>query len=122
MDNEGNKSDNSNISSKLLLKCSFPITSSSSSQEDCFPRGCQFSPDGLCILTSQSNRLLLYNTHVSSSTTSTETTTAATTTTSKDNWKPALECQSGDSVRSYAWYPYMNSNEPASCCFAGVSR
>lgn len=103
MKNEDN-SDESNASTELLSSSSFSTTSS----EDGFPSGCQFSPDGLCILTSESNRLLLYNT--------------TTKTTKGDIWKPAIQCQSGDSVRSYAWYPHMKSNDPASCCFAGVSR
>jgi hypothetical protein len=87
------------------------VLSTSSFQDDIvdndgFPQGCQFSPDGLCILTSRCNKLLLYNT----------------VTTYTEHWKPVLECPSGDSVRSYVWYPHMRSNDPASCCFAGVSR
>jgi hypothetical protein len=75
--------------------------------KDDFPQGCQFSPDGLCLLTSQCNRLELYNTQ---------------STGSKDVWKPALTCKGGETVRSYTWYPHMNSSDPATCCFAGVSR
>lgn len=86
------------VSTSLLADCYF---------EKSFPQGCKFSPDGLCILTRQENQLLLYNTP-----------TQAT----DDCWKPALKCEGGDSVRSYAWYPHMNSSDPSSCCFLGVSR
>jgi hypothetical protein len=75
--------------------------------KDDFPQGSQFSPDGLCVLTSRCNRLELYNTQ---------------TTGSKEIWKPALTCGGGDTVRSYTWYPHMDSADPATCCFAGVSR
>ena len=78
-----------------------------------YPQGCQFSPDGLCILTSQCNKLELYNTHTQQPSSSEE---------EESTWKPALTCQGGDTVRSYTWYPHMNSADPSTCCFASVSR
>jgi hypothetical protein len=87
--------------SKLLSASSLP-----SLPDEDFCQGMQFSPDSLCVLTSRCNRLLLFNT----------------TTTNTQCWRPALQCQTGDSVRSYLWYPHMRSNDPSSCCFAGVSR
>eukprot|EP00934_Nitzschia_sp_Nitz4_P002358 Nitzschia sp. Nitz4//scaffold12_size214221//188803//190141//NITZ4_001533-RA/size214221-augustus-gene-0.37-mRNA-1//-1//CDS//3329535119//2358//frame0 len=71
-----------------------------------FPQGCQFSPDGLCILTSVTHNILLYNTVFEK----------------VDPWKPVLTCPSGDSVRSFAWYPHMNSSDPSTCCFVGAAR
>ena len=75
-------------------------------QMDDFYQGASFSPDSLCLLTSRCNRILLFNTCFSEG----------------DNWKPAVEYKTGDSVRCYQWYPQMQSNNPASCCFLGVSR
>lgn len=74
-----------------------------------FPQGCSFSPDGLCVLTSTAadNRLLLYNTPTASE---------------KTEWKTALSINGCDSVRSYSWFPQMNSSNAASCCFLGASR
>ena len=74
---------------------------------DHFPQGVQFSPDGLCLLTSAGHRLVLYNTP---------------TTTTTTEWKQALQCEAGDTIRSYAWYPHMNSADPSTCCFLGTSR
>ena len=111
-------------------------------REDAFPQGCRFSPDGLCVLTSQCHRLLLYNTpneafQTSSSATATvegndenggENTMTTTTTTNAPNdsvvvdWKPELDIPAGEKVRSYEWYPHMDSSNPASCCFVATSR
>ena len=74
--------------------------------QDTFPQDCRFSPDGLCVLTTQGHELTLYNTDSSG--------TAA--------WKPALQCPAGDSVRAYEWYPHMDSREPSTCCFVGTAR
>lgn len=69
---------------------------------DLIPQGVQFSPDGLCLLTAVGNELRIYNcTSLNSS---------------------ALKCQGGDIVRSFDWYPHMNSNSPETCCFLGTSR
>jgi len=37
-------------------------------------------------------------------------------------WRTALSASAGDSVRSYAWYPLMNSYDPATCAFISTSR
>jgi WD40 repeat protein len=37
-------------------------------------------------------------------------------------WEAALIAQGGDTVRSYSWYPFMNSNDPATCCFLATCR
>ena len=76
-----------------------------------FPQGCQFSPDGLCILTSTCHQLRLYNTC------QTETSNPQ-----HDSFKSVLTYETGDAVRSYAWYPHMNSADAATCCFIGASR
>ncbi|KAL3926647.1 MAG: hypothetical protein SGBAC_013391 [Bacillariaceae sp.] len=72
---------------------------------DNFYQGVSFSPDALCLLTCRQNKLLLFNTCLQG-----------------EDWKPAVDYKTGDSVRCYQWYPQMQSNNPASCCFLGVSR
>ncbi|KAG7342070.1 bestrophin, RFP-TM, chloride channel [Nitzschia inconspicua] len=79
------------------------------SEGDEFPLGCQFSPDGYCVLTAKRNQLQLYNTPLCK-----HERTAA--------WDPVLTYDTGDAVRSYSWYPRMKSSDAASCCFVGVSR
>ena len=88
------------------------------------------SPDGLCVLTSTTSdaRWRLYNTIVpDTSETPLETDETDTTTTTSPSspivkWEPALMAPAGDTVRSYCWYPQMNSQEPATCCFLATSR
>lgn len=77
-----------------------------------FVQGCSFSPDGLCVLTSTSldNNLRIYNTPQSHGTDETV------------KWKAALTATACDSVRSYVWYPFMNSFDPASCIFLCAAR
>mmetsp|Transcript_13316 Transcript_13316/g.37485 ORF Transcript_13316/g.37485 Transcript_13316/m.37485 type:complete len:570 (-) Transcript_13316:1086-2795(-) len=81
------------------------------------PQGCQFSPDGTCLLTARANRLELYNTPYEE-----DVETDYNDDGTGNDWKPALTCNAGESVRSYAWYPHMKSSDPATCCFLGVSR
>lgn len=98
-----------NLSARFTMKLETNLLSASSLSplpDDSFCQGTKFSPDSLCVLTSRCNRLLLFN--ISASKT--------------QCWSPALECHGGDSVRSYAWYPQMRSNDPSSCCFVGASR
>ena len=114
---------------------------------DNFPQGCSFSPDGLCVLTAtaRDNRLRLYNTpplppataereeqagppsasaacaaaiaiNDASSNSSQITVPAA------PSWNAALSYQAGDTIRSYSWYPHMNSSDPATCAFLCASR
>lgn len=82
-----------------------------------FPKGCEFSPDGLCLLTSTAadHRLRLYNT---------PSVDVAGTDLSKGPfaWQTSLSAAGGDSVRSYAWYPHMNSSDAGTCCFLATSR
>ena len=84
--------------------------------EDNFTQGCKFSPDGSCILTctAADHRFRLYNTVDGMGTSSLES--------SKIEWKSALDIQEGDAVRSYAWYPHMNSMDANSCIFLSSAR
>ena len=82
-------------------------------------QGCSISPDGLCVLTSTTGdyKLRLYNIPHSSFN---EKTHAEIDTV--EDWKTALSAQGGDAVRSYCWYPHMNSTDPATCCFLATCR
>ena len=80
-----------------------------------FPKGCAFSPDGLCLLTSTAsdNCLRLYNTPPVDGSDSSK---------GPHPWQTSLLVKGGDTVRSYAWYPYMNSSDAGTCCFLATSR
>ncbi len=39
-----------------------------------------------------------------------------------ESFPAALRVQEGETVYDAAWYPLMNTYEPASCCFATTSR
>jgi WD40 repeat protein len=89
------------------------------------PQGCAFSPDGLCVLTATvgDSRLRLYNTvptphHVTGETPQEEVQSDN----SIEKWTTALTCKAGDAVRSYDWYPRMQSSDPSTCCFIATSR
>ena len=38
------------------------------------------------------------------------------------SWKTSLTAREGDSIRSYCWFPLMNSYHPSSCAFLASSR
>ena len=116
------------------------LVASSMDIEDAIPSGVQFSPDGLCILTSVRDEFRLYNRY------DTPTPTTASATASMDDdptlepqqpeeeqqqpplqqdarpWSAALRCKGGDIVQSYDWYPHMSSLDAGTCCFVGTSR
>ena len=80
-----------------------------------YTQGCQFSPDGLCVLTATANdhKLRLYNTPYCSDIDSS----------SADNVQNAvLTYKEGDCIRDYTWYPKMNSNDPSTCVFLSASK
>lgn len=91
---------------------------------DNFFQGCSFSPDGLCVLTSTAAdaKLRLYNTIILPNNENADDENAAAADAVVKDWKTALVSVGGDTVRSYAWYPRMNSNDPASCCFIATRR
>jgi len=108
--------------------------------ESNFTLGCKFSPDGLCVLTSTAsdNMLRLYNTPFPAVTaldddgsrnlmkfdddTTMKEPKGGSASQSKLPWKKVLSASAGDSVRSYSWYPLMNSQDPSTCAFLSVSR
>ncbi len=111
-------------SAPTLLSRSNDITG-----EGNFPQGCEISPDGLCVLTSTAadNLLRLYNIHPTTATTleSDASNVQKQQTPERkgpSSWQYCLSAQEGDSVRTYCWYPLMNSYDPATCAFAAASR
>lgn len=90
-----------------------------------FPQGCEVSPDGLCVLTSTAadNLLRLYNVHPPVVDESSESdSNVLPKVVQPSPWKHCLSAREGDSVRSYCWYPLMNSYHPPTCAFAVTSR
>lgn len=97
-----------------------------------FPQGCEISPDGLCVLTSTAadNLLRLYNVpyHVvanGGTSNSGNDVSGGSSSGGGDQpspWKTSLIAREGDSIRSYCWYPLMNSYNPSSCAFLAASR
>ncbi|MGK3760761.1 MAG: hypothetical protein ACI8RD_013079 [Bacillariaceae sp.] len=98
-----------------------------------FPQGIQFSPDGTCLLTAKANRLELYNTLYDDDddenddgddddNNSDDQQQAKKKDDKDDCWEPVITCAAGETVRAYTWYPHMKSSDPATCCFAAVSR
>ena len=91
-----------------------------------FPQGCSFSPDGLCIATTTAAdaTLRLYNTIPATSTNSSSGDQNDTGLPRPvKEWKTALASNVvGEVIRSYDWYPKMQSSDPATCCLAATGR
>jgi WD40 repeat protein len=88
--------------------------------EENFPQGCSFSPDGLCVLTSTAadSKLRLYNTPSEMPSVKEQQNSNH----QLQDWRAVFNVNAGESVRHYAWYPRMRSNDPASCCFLAAAR
>ncbi|XP_076381591.1 telomerase Cajal body protein 1 homolog [Megalopta genalis] len=82
-----------------------------------FTKGCQWSPDGTCLLVSSedfNNRIYelpheFYSEKIPLNVEST-------------NMTAILNIKEGGIIYDTCWYPYMNSWEPATCCFLSTSR
>lgn len=82
-----------------------------------FTKGCQWSPDGTCLLVpSEDFRIRiyelpkeLYSEKIPSELSSTK-------------FSAALAVKEGGLIYDTCWYPFMNSWEPATCCFLSTSR
>ena len=93
------------------------ISSTMNLQNGNFFKGSKWSPDGLCFLTSSNDsRIRLYN-------------TPETYLNENCNWlsstsdlKPCFSVQESGSILDFTWYPLMNSNNPATCCFASTTK
>ena len=98
-----------------------------------YPQGCSFSPDGLCIATTTAadSTLRLYNTITSAATTVSANPSSDKSNNDNNNnasqtiqpWKTALASNVvGEVIRSYDWYPKMQSSDPATCCLLATGR
>eukprot|EP00730_Choanoeca_flexa_P010275 TRINITY_DN1733_c0_g1_i2.p1 TRINITY_DN1733_c0_g1~~TRINITY_DN1733_c0_g1_i2.p1 ORF type:complete len:405 (+),score=61.07 TRINITY_DN1733_c0_g1_i2:54-1268(+) len=82
-------------------------TAAQLSQGGNYLKGCQWAPDGSCILTSSNdNTLRLFNTP------NDEAADAAT----------AVSIKEAELIYDYAWYPWMSSDDPDSCLFVSTCR
>jgi WD40 repeat protein len=66
-------------------------------------KGVKWSPDSTCILTSVGRSIKLLEP-------------------SEKDLNEVIEVKEGENVYDYSWYPKMNSTEPATCCFASISK
>ena len=87
-------------------------------------RGCKWSPDGLCLLTASEDAMLrlfeLPETLRSEVDLATRSPVVAGM--NSEELPCALEVRAGDAIYDYAWYPFMHSAQPASCCFLSSCR
>lgn len=78
-------------------------------------RGCKWSPDGSCLLTNSDDCCLrIFN-------------LPTVLCQQQIDWSeveemvPVVKCSESGLIYDYAWFPGMNSNDPATCCFASTS-
>ena len=85
-------------------------------------KGVQWSPDGTCLLTaSEDQQIRLFE--LPPELLAGESGDAAAPSAEGDGELVSTVCvREGDSIYDYCWFPRMNSDEPASCCFFGASR
>ncbi|XP_043599640.1 telomerase Cajal body protein 1 [Bombus pyrosoma] len=106
---------NWNNSPRLLCEATAEYQTTESYEN--FTKGCQWSPDRTCLLVpSEDFRIRiyelpaeLYSAKIPSNLSSTK-------------FSAALTVKEGGLIYDACWYPFMNSWEPASCCFLSTSR
>ncbi|KAK2578661.1 hypothetical protein KPH14_012150 [Odynerus spinipes] len=82
-----------------------------------FTKGCQWSPDGTCLLVpSEDFKIRLYElpTTLYSGKVASNFTTC--------DLKAAVVVKEGGLIYDSCWYPFMNSWDPATCCFLSTSK
>ncbi|KAK6633411.1 hypothetical protein RUM44_004013 [Polyplax serrata] len=99
-----------NYSVKQILKVD-KVFNESKLKEKCFLKGCKWSPDGLCLLTSSNDNIL-----------SLFEVTEHLITNPRNDVSPVLQMKEGGIIYDYEWYPQMNSSDPLSCVFASASQ
>lgn len=106
---------NWNNSPRLLCEATAEYQTTESYEN--FTKGCQWSPDRTCLLVpSEDFRIRiyelpteLYSEKIPSNLSSTK-------------FSAALTVKEGGLIYDACWYPFMNSWEPASCCFLSTSK
>ncbi|KOC61121.1 Telomerase Cajal body protein 1 [Habropoda laboriosa] len=82
-----------------------------------FTKGCQWSPDGTCLLVpSEDFRIRIYELPVELYSQKIPSNLPLT------NFPAVVTAKEGGLVYDTCWYPFMNSWEPATCCFLSTSR
>lgn len=82
-----------------------------------FTKGCQWSPDGTCLLVPcEDFRCRIYDLPRELYTGKIPTTLPL------PSLKPALTIKDGGLIYDCSWYPLMNSWEPPTCCFISTSK
>lgn len=106
---------NWNTVPRLICEASGEYESSESCEN--FTKGCQWSPDGTCLLVpSEDFKIRIYELPR-------ELYSAKIHSESKPmNFPVALTIKEGGLIYDTCWYPFMNSWEPATCCFLSTSR
>lgn len=114
---EGDASQQTKSSLPSFNYCIKPVQVCGSWKEfsKCITRGCKWSTDGSCLLTNSDDcALRLFN-------------LPACFYEQEINWNdveemvPVLQCTESGLVYDFAWFPGMNSADPATCCFASTS-
>lgn len=84
-----------------------------------FLKGCKWSPDGAALLTASEDKWLrIYDLPPDVL----EAPALLADDKQHDTLAPALRVYGGELIYDYAWYPGMQSTEPASCVFASTTR
>lgn len=82
-----------------------------------FFKGSKWSPDGLCFLTnSNDNHVRLFNTPISCLHQNLDEPTTPV------DLKTCFVVQESGCIFDFVWYPLMNSQNPATCCFASTAK
>ncbi|KAG7210964.1 hypothetical protein KM043_016336 [Ampulex compressa] len=81
-----------------------------------FTKGCQWSPDGTCLLVpSEDFRIRIYELPR-------ELYSGKFSDLTSMNFTPALTIKEGGLIYDSCWYPHMNSWDPVTCCFLSTSK
>jgi len=88
-----------------------------------FLKGCKWSPDGSCLLTaSEDRKLRLYDVYKLTTEIFQDEKASEFASPNKTELKALFAVNSPDLIYDYVWYPFMNSGDPATCCFLSTSR
>ncbi|EZA54922.1 Telomerase Cajal body protein [Ooceraea biroi] len=99
------------------LLCTATKEYESTSMFENFTKGCQWSPDGTCLLVpSEDFRIRIYELPRELYSGKVPPDFMET------NFTPAITVKEGGLVYDTCWYPFMNSWQPASCCFLSTSK
>ncbi|XP_032674416.1 telomerase Cajal body protein 1 [Odontomachus brunneus] len=82
-----------------------------------FPKGCQWSPDGTCLLVHSENfKMYIYELPREFYSSKVQPNFIP------SNFAPALTLREGGPIYDTCWYPYMNAWDPSTCCFLCSSQ